>query len=64
MCKPQRKLHEPLTHEQRLMCLKDTRLDKDIAKELGVHKDTVGRIRRQLQWEQATYGIIQIARTG
>jgi uncharacterized protein YerC len=46
------------------MCLKDTRMDKDIAKDLGVHKDTVGRIRRQLQWEQATYGIIQIARTG
>ena len=46
------------------MCLKDTRMDKDIAKDLGVHKDTVGRIRRQLQWEQAAYGIIQTTRTG
>lgn len=63
MCKPLRKLHEPLTHAERMQCLTDTRLDKDIARELGVHKDTVGRIRRQLQWEQATYGTIQIART-
>ena len=62
MCKPQRK-RIPLTHKQRMQCLTDTRLDRDIAQELGVHKDTVGRIRRQLQWEQVAYGYIQIART-
>jgi hypothetical protein len=42
MCKPQRKLHEPLTHTERMQCLTDTRLDRDIARELGVHKEPDG----------------------
>lgn len=42
----------------------DTRPYKEIAKDYNVHKDTVGRIKRQALWEQASNGSnIQEVRT-
>jgi uncharacterized protein YerC len=37
--------------ETRYLILRDTRPHKVIAQEYGVHKDTVGRIKRQAFWE-------------
>ena len=42
----------------------DTRTYKEIALDYKVHKDTVGRIKRQAQWEQTHNGSnIQEVRT-
>ena len=36
--------------------LSDTRTHKEIAQDYKVHKDTVGRIKRQAQWEHINNG--------
>ena len=47
-----------------LLIIADTRTYKEIAQEYNVHKDTVGRIKRQHQWEQTSNGSnIQEVRT-
>lgn len=39
-----------------LAIVADTRTYKEIAQEYNVHKDTVGRIKRQALWEQTHNG--------
>jgi uncharacterized protein YerC len=40
-----------IDRETRYLILRDTRRHKEIALEYGVHKDTVGRVKRQAFWE-------------
>jgi hypothetical protein len=50
--------------DTRSQILRDTRRHKVIAQDYKVHKDTVGRLKRQAQWEQTSNGrIIQEDRT-
>ena len=52
---------DPLTHSK---ILSDTRTYKEIAQTYNVHKDTVGRVKRQHEWEQTSNGsTIQEGRT-
>lgn len=44
--------YRKLTKELHQQVICDPRQYKQIARDLGIHKDTVGRIKRQHQWEQ------------